>query len=264
MSEENIYQHFHSDERHFIDRCLDWIDQVENSYSVVTTYFLNPREIQILRTLANARELQIFSSQELALTELSKVILAPEYYVFDENDFDMALLEIRFAAKFIQISHAQILGTFLGQTGVKRQELGDIIVNDEVAQIFVSRHLIELFKSIDKIGRAAVKIEEIPLTELSESQENFVRDVVLAESLRIDKIIAISLKISRNIATNMIESNKVKINYLEINKKDFAVNEGDLISIRGYGRIRIGQILGLTKKGKQKVEVEITKNRKNK
>lgn len=60
MSHENIYQHFHPDEKQFIDRVLDWMDRVENNYSVVTTYFLNPREVEILESLANKRELQIF------------------------------------------------------------------------------------------------------------------------------------------------------------------------------------------------------------
>lgn len=263
MNESNIYQHFQPEERPFIERCLDFIDQVENHYSVVTTSFLNPRELQILRTLTQHRELQFFSSQDLALTELSKVILAPNFYHLDLADFDLVLLEIHFSAKFDQLSHAQILGTFLGQTGVKRQEIGDIIVSDERAQIFVSQHLVEIFKSIKKIGRTTVRITETALTELSKAKETAASEVILTESLRIDKIIAVSLKISRNVATNMLKSNKVKVNYLGVNEKDFSVDEGDLISIRGFGRIEIGKNLGPTKKGKFRIEIEVTRNRKN-
>ena len=79
MSHENIYQHFYPDEKQFIDRVLDWMDRVENNYSVVTTYFLNPREVEILESLANKRELQIFSIQDIAQTELTKIILLPEF-----------------------------------------------------------------------------------------------------------------------------------------------------------------------------------------
>ena len=60
----------------------------------------------------------------------------------------------------------------------------------------------------------------------------------------------------------MLQSRKVKLNYLEIEKKDFTVEQGDLISVRGLGRIKILRILGKTKKGKQKIECEITKNHK--
>ena len=121
MITENVYQHFQANEHHFIDRCLDWISQVEETYSVISTFFLNPREVEILKTLANKREVQVFSSAELAQTELVKIILAPNFYVLDKDDFDIDLLEISYAIKFVQISHAQVLGTFLGQAGVKRQ-----------------------------------------------------------------------------------------------------------------------------------------------
>ncbi len=106
MSHENIYQHFHPDEKQFIDRVLDWMDRVENNYSVVTTYFLNPREVEILESLANKRELQIFSTQDIAQTELTKIIIAPEFYQLDVADFDLALLEILYAKKFCQLKHS--------------------------------------------------------------------------------------------------------------------------------------------------------------
>lgn len=263
MSHENIYQHFHPDEKQFIDRVLDWMDRVENNYSVVTTYFLNPREVEILESLANKRELQIFSTQDIAQTELTKIIIAPEFYQLDVADFDIALLEILYAKKFYQLKHSQILGSFLGQTGIRRSELGDIILSEGRAQVFVSKHLLEIFQNnIKKIDSATVQFVEKPFEELIETEAASVMKVVLVSSMRIDKIIASTFEISRNLAVNMLQSRKVKLNYLEIEKKDFTVEQGDLISVRGLGRIKILRILGETKKGKQKIECEITKNHK--
>lgn len=265
MSYENIYQHFHPDEKQFIDRVLDWMDRVENNYSVVTTYFLNPREVEILESLANKRELQIFSTQDIAQTELTKIIIAPEFYQLDESDFDLALLEISYAKKFYQLKHSQILGSFLGQTGIRRSEIGDIVLNEGRAQVFVSKHLLEIFQNnIEKIGPAPVKFVEKTLEELIKTEDNSVIKVILVSSLRIDKIIANTFEISRNLAVNMLQLRKVKLNYLEIEKKDFPVEQGDLISVRGLGRIKVLKILGETKKGKQKIECEITKNHKKK
>lgn len=263
MSHENIYQHFYPDEKQFIDRVLDWMDRVENNYSVVTTYFLNPREVEILESLANKRELQIFSTQDIAQTELTKIIIAPEFYQLDVADFDLALLEILYVKKFCQLKHSQILGSFLGQTGIRRSELGDIILSEGRAQVFVSKHLLEIFQNnIKKIGSATVQFVEKPFEELIETEAASVMKVVLVSSMRIDKIIASTFEISRNLAVNMLQSRKVKLNYLEIEKKDFTVEQGDLISVRGLGRIKILRILGKTKKGKQKIECEITKNHK--
>ncbi len=263
MSHENIYQHFHPDEKQFIDRVLDWMERVETNYSVVTTYFLNPREVEILESLANKRQLQIFSTQDIAQTELTKIIIAPEFYQLDIADFDLALLEISYAKKFHQLKHSQILGSFLGQTGIRRSELGDIILSEGRVQVFVSKHLLEIFQNnIKKIGSAAVQFSEITFAELIKTETASAVKVVLASSLRIDKIIASTFEISRNLAVNMLQSRKVKLNYLEIEKKDYSVEPGDLISVRGLGRIKILRILGETKKGKQKIECEITKNHK--
>ena len=49
---------------------------------------------------------------------------------------------------------------------------------------------------------------------------------------------------------------------LEIDKKDFSVGLDDLISVRGFGRIKILRILDFTKKGKQRVEIELIRNQK--
>lgn len=75
--------------------------------------------------------------------------------------------------------------------------------------------------------------------------------------MRIDKIIASTFEISRNLAVNMLQSRKVKLNYLEIEKKDFTVEQGDLISVRGLGRIKILRILGETKKVNRKSNVKL-------
>lgn len=173
------------------------------------------------------------------------------------------MLEILYAKKFCQLKHSQILGSFLGQTGIRRSELGDIILSEGRAQVFVSKHLLEIFQNnIKKIGSATVQFVEKPFEELIETEAASVMKVVLVSSMRIDKIIASTFEISRNLAVNMLQSRKVKLNYLEIEKKDFTVEQGDLISVRGLGRIKILRILGETKKGKQKIECEITKNHK--
>ena len=45
---QTIYQHFRPTERAFIDKASDWLTSVIDSYSLVTTDFLNPRQVFIL------------------------------------------------------------------------------------------------------------------------------------------------------------------------------------------------------------------------
>ena len=76
-------------------------------------------------------------------------------------------------------------------------------------------------------------------------------------SLRLDKVIASIFNYSRSQAQKLIQSNKVKVNYAEVLRNDFELFETDLISIRGFGRVKLLQNLGLTKKNKIRVEVQI-------
>ncbi|GAB2024744.1 RNA-binding protein [Lactovum odontotermitis] len=258
---EEIYQHYQPSERDFIDKGLDWIRQVADRQTFRCTYFLNPRERDILAALANAEELQFFSQPTAA--ESQKVILAPDYYQLEQKDFDLALIEIQFPNKFGQISHRQILGTLLGETGLNRREIGDILVSNGRAQFYASRHLTEHFiGSIQKIGNLAVKLKIVPLSEALTVESGSTNSVILVSSLRLDKIIAASLNISRNLAANMVQSGQVKVNYSEIIKSDYLLSEDDMISIRGYGRVKLLRLLGVTKKDKMKIEISSILSRK--
>lgn len=260
---EQIYQHLTAEEMLFIDRAIDWIHSVEDNYLAYTTSFLNPREVTLLKNRVSSYQLQFFSSSEIIETELSKVIIAPDYYQLDQVDFGLALLEIQYSSQFTQLTHAQVLGSFLGQSGVRRQEIGDILISEERAQIFVSQHLADYFiENIKKIGRAGVKLKRIDLSQAIQTETKSETKVLLVSSVRLDKIIATAFNFSRNIATNMLQSNKVKVNFSEVSEKDTSLQTGDLISLRGYGRVKILRNLGLTKKDKQKIEVELIKNRK--
>ncbi|GAB2026670.1 YlmH family RNA-binding protein [Lactovum odontotermitis] len=265
MAAEGIYQHYLPSERDFIDKSLDWIRQVVDKQFFRCTYFLNPREREILENLSAAEGVQFFSSPPLA--ESQKVILAPDYYRLEMPDFDLALIEIEFPSKFGQLSHRQVLGTLLGETGLERREIGDILISgaDGRAQFYVSQHLVSHFvSSVKKIGGLAVRLSEVPLSEALTVEEESVRSVILVSSLRLDKIVAASLNISRNSASNMIQSGQIKVNYSRIIKADHLLDKEDLVSIRGYGRIKVLHLLGFTKKDKMKIEISRILSRKGK
>ena len=161
------------------------------------------------------------------------------------------------------LKHSQILGTLLGETGLERSKIGDIIVHSTFAQVFVDAKLVSLITdSIHKIARSGVKIRAIELTQVVPITEPTVTKTVTLSSLRLDKAIASVFNISRNLAQNLIQSNKAKVNYTEVLRNDFELVTGDLVSIRGLGRLKIGQMLGLTKKDKVRVEVQIISTKK--
>ena len=252
-----IYQHFRPSERLFIDKVTDWIEKVSDSYSIVTTDFLNPRECYILQTVLNQakqQDIQVYSSSIIAETEYVKLIIAPDYYQLSLADFELSCLQIGFASKFVTLKHSQILG----ETGVDRAKIGDITVHPSFAQVFVDQKMVSVFiEKIQKIARSGVKISEIKPEQYVKVPDQLDYKTVSLSSLRLDKVIASIFNYSRSQAQKLIQSNKVKVNYAEVLRNDFELFETDLISIRGFGRVKLLQNLGLTKKNKIRVEVQI-------
>nr|WP_232970447.1 S4 domain-containing protein [Salisediminibacterium selenitireducens] len=58
---------------------------------------------------------------------------------------------------------------------------------------------------------------------------------------------------SRSKAKPLIQSEKVKVNWRTVNDPAFTIEEEDVVSVRGYGRMYITAIEGNTRKGKIKL-----------
>ena len=59
---KNIEQHYSLDERPFLEKVRGFCQLVDERYSPYLTDFLNPREVQIVKDLANYYNLKFFVS----------------------------------------------------------------------------------------------------------------------------------------------------------------------------------------------------------
>jgi len=253
-----IYQHFSQDDIPFIDKGLEWIKRVEDTYAPVLTPFINPHQEQILRVLAGTYGLGCQSSGDFLPTESVRVLLYPDYFEPEISDFEMALLEICYPSKFEQLSHGKILGTIINQLGIDRKLFGDILVDEKRAQIFVNRDFIPLFQDgIRKIGRLPVSLEERPFTDRILSKIDYKEREILVSSFRLDALLSSALKLSRNQTSQLIEKKSVQVNYHLVEKSDYQVAVGDLISVRKFGRLKVVKDNGQTKKDKKKLIVRL-------
>jgi len=75
-------------------------------------------------------------------------------------------------------------------------------------------------------------------------------------SLRLDSVVAAGFNLSRTKAGEYVESGKVMLNSLECDKTDKTVAEGDTLSLRGLGKIKLQEIGGLSKKGRQSIVIK--------
>lgn len=156
---------------------------------------------------------------------------------------------------FSSASHGDFLGAVLG-TGIKRERVGDIIVQgNRGAQVLVVPELVDfLLTSLVQVRNVPVTVEQIQLEDLEVMQQRVSTLTSIESSLRVDALASAGFKISRTKLTDYISGGDVRVNWKEISKNGLILKTGDMISVRGKGRLEIGDIT-ITKKGRYAVEL---------
>ncbi len=219
--------------------------------------FLSKREQMLVQELLRGESYCFFGGAAMAEREICCYL--PDY--LDESwlsSEDGPIAAVR-AAYFEedQLTHRDFLGSLMG-SGIKRETVGDIYVGTGSCDFLVLREILPyLLQNLTSAGRTKLHVEEIPIDALQIPQQSVknVRDTV--SSLRLDGIVSSGFSISRGKAADYIAAGKAELNYLPCQKGDKPVSEGDVISIRGLGKIRLEHVGGNTKKGR--ISIEITR-----
>ena len=219
------------------------------------TCFLSPRELEMARFLfGNLEGLHAFGGY--ADAERKMLVYLPDY--LDETALydDSPLVCLR--AGFFEgdtPSHRDFLGALMG-CGISRESVGDICVGKGSCDFFVTEEIAPyLLQNFTGAGRTKVRLEEIPLAEVSvpEPEVKEIRDTVA--SLRLDSIIASGFRIGRSAAAQYVTAGKAAIDGLPCEKPDRLVEENCKISVRGLGKIKVKSVNGQTKKGRISVVI---------
>ncbi|BCB03279.1 YlmH family RNA-binding protein [Bacillus sp. KH172YL63] len=254
----SLHQHFRPDEKEFVDAVLEWKMNVENQYAPKRTDFLDPRQQHIMKSIIGQQE-DILLSFFPEAGERKRALLYPSYFHPEEEDFGIKLFEIQYPSKFVTIEHRQVLGTLMS-IGLKREKFGDIIAEDDAIQLMLAEEIADYVRmELTQIGRAKVSLKDLALNERLESQEQWQEKVTTVSSLRLDVVLASIYNDSRQKAQTLIKSSLVKVNWKTVESASFEVEEGDVISARGYGRSKLLSIEGRTKRDKWRISVGILK-----
>ncbi|CEG26748.1 YlmH family RNA-binding protein [Bacillus sp. B-jedd] len=250
----NIYQHFRPSEREFIDKVLQWKNQVETMYTPKLTDFLDPREQFILKALVGeSGDIRMELSGGPSFAERKRALLLPDYAMSTPDDFQISLLEIHYPAKFVTVEHPHVLGSLMS-LGLKRGKFGDILAAEGRIQFLCANEVSDFVKmNLESIGRASVTLKEASLDDVLHSDETWVEMPETVSSLRLDTVLAAIHNLSRQKSQLLITQGLVKVNWEEVDAPSFECGEGDMISARGYGRARLNSIEGKTKKDKWRI-----------
>lgn len=139
--------------------------------------------------------------------------------------------------------------------GIKREMIGDIIINEDKAQFFCHNSISEFVEfNLKKVGRYNAEIRE------SESYEVPVlktQDISInVSSMRLDSISAECFGLSRTKSAEFITKGAVSLNWLVCTDTSKEVKAGDKISMRGKGKAEVVGISGKSRKGRLFVDVK--------
>lgn len=187
-----------------------------------------------------------------------KVILFGSKDLFGyEGESPICCLHITpLAPKFSEkLNHRDYLGSIMN-LGIEREYLGDILVLDDGAYLFCIETMADyLEEQITKIRHTLVQAKRVDFEEIHyEPKKKAVEGFV--SSFRIDAIIALGFALSRKDAQTAITSKRVFINGKMAESTSKPVNEGDLISVRGLGKMEVAAFRGMSKKGRHSVLLE--------
>lgn len=213
------------------------------------TSFLDPRGQYILEVIVGSFEdmkVSYFGGQS---AERKRAIIAPSYFEPTEDDFEEVLIQINYPAKFVSIQHQHVLGTLMS-LGIEREQVGDILVGDTIQFVLTKQLESYIMMELTKIKGATVKLDSIPFKDMIQSKENWNIHHSTVSALRLDVVLKEMIRKSRSIAKQLIEKKRVKVNHTLIDSPDFQLQNNDLLSIQGFGRARIIDIGGKTKKEK--------------
>ena len=173
-----------------------------------------------------------------------------------EADYPLACLELSWNPKYAEPGHRDLLGAVMG-LGLERDAIGDIALCEAEgsACLFAHRDVeAYIIGNLDSARRARLKLRRVDETPRLKPPEGIPMRVTVS-SFRLDAVLAAGLKLSRGEAQRLIESGQVKRNHIEILRGDARLEEGDLLSVRGHGRMRVDGFEGLTRKGRQAVRL---------
>ena len=221
------------------------------------TRFLEPSTLDMARAAANRAEVRVTFYG--GYPEAERVIAA--FYRDDPPEaweYPLTTLRIDWNAKFAHPGHRDLLGAAMG-LGIERETTGDIALGERngapCAYLFCLGDVADyICMNFDSAGRATVKLS-VETEEPGILPPEGERLRLTVQNERLDAVLAAACRLSRSEAQKLIAAGLVRLNHAINTRSDAKLAEGDLISARGHGRVRVDAFQGESRRGRRIVNV---------
>jgi len=108
--------------------------------------------------------------------------------------------------------------------------------------------------NLKQVRSVPVQTQRVQFSEIKVREPKKKEMTSVEASLRLDAIASAGFGMSRTKMVDFIEGGDVRVNWKEISQPSYQVKSGDLIAIRGKGRLEIGEVM-ITKKERYRVQL---------
>ena len=217
--------------------------------------FRSPELAEATSSFSRLTEVELLAWGGYPQAERKRIAIARSELPLDESQVELVALNIAGNFLFDTATHRDFLGAMLG-TGIVREKTGDIIVlGERGAQVVVVPELADFLEtSLTQVRSVPVKTQKIDFDELKIREPKKKELTTVEASLRLDAIASAGFGMSRSKMVDFINAGDVRVNWKEIKQASHQLKSGDLIAIRGKGRLEVGEI-AVTKKERYRMQL---------
>ncbi len=257
MTKTDIYAHFHPDERRFVDKAADWVERAGRSHELIRSDFLDPRQAFIVASLVRRNgDLGLRLDGGYPRAERQRALIAPEYRELERESADIGVVAVHSQDRQIgSLDHGDYMGAIL-HLGIKRDKIGDIHVFDWGCHCLAALDMAGYIGAqLRQVHRVQVATELLSLDELRIAEVELREMHLTVASLRLDGIAGDVYRMSRAKVLEPIKAGRCKVNWKAVENPSKMLEEGDIVSLKGFGRFKIVAVEGETKSGRVRVTV---------
>ena len=216
------------------------MDQIERGKS---SGFLNLKEQKILKQLLDKNHIsyQVYS-----------YFGHQDRVIYSKTRPKISLLEIKTDAL---LTHQMLLGSFFSLQ-LDSKILGDFIQYENRYYMYVdAKYKDYLLENFRQVGRYPVTLKVAHLHDLDDYQPALASHILLVSSYRLDHIVSQITGFSRSKVKELFHEEWIRYMDETVLTGSMNVKEGDIFSIRKFGKYQVGECQGKTKKNRIILEI---------
>ena len=126
---------------------------------------------------------------------------------------------------------------------------------EDSAVCFVAEEISSYITAVlEQVSKTAVVAEETEGVDAIPRRQTEIKRLTVA-SMRLDAVAGEAFHLARGKVQTLIGAEKATVNWNIVTNTSHLLKEGDMVSLRGFGRFRIKSIGGKTKKDRTGLEI---------